>query len=85
MSFIDGEKVKSHVGLETLARLCLTANGTAVEVVYVTSAANRPVNCPGRPGNCPGSKMVWRNICKVGCGCMCDRVTMMKGFERIKH
>ena len=31
-------------------------NGTAVEVVYVTSAANRPVICPVRPGNCPGSK-----------------------------
>ena len=63
----------------------LDANGTAVEVVYVTSAANRPVICPVRPGNCPGSKLVWRNICKVGCGCLCDRVTMMQGFERIKH
>ena len=35
-------------------------NGTAVEVVYVTSAANRPWHCPVRPGNCPGSKLVWR-------------------------
>ena len=61
--------------------LRLKPNGTAVEVVYVTSAANRPVICPVRPGNCPGSKLVWRNICKVGCGCLCDRVTMMKGFE----
>ena len=63
----------------------LAANGTAVEAVYVTSAANRPVICPVRPGNCPGSKLVWRNICKVGCGCLCDRVTMMQGFEWIKH
>jgi hypothetical protein len=45
----------------------LDANGTAVEVGFVTSAANRPVICPVRPGNCPGSKLVWRNICKVGC------------------
>ena len=60
------------------------ANGTAIEGVCVTSAANRPVICPVRPGNCPGSKLVWRNICKVGCGCMCDRVTMMQGFGWLK-
>jgi hypothetical protein len=32
-------------------------------------------------GNCPGSKLVWRNICKVGCGWLSDRVTMMIGFR----
>jgi len=52
----------------------MNANGTAIEGVCVTSAANRP-------GNCPGSKLVWRNICKVGCGWLSDRVTMMKGIR----
>ena len=41
----------------------VAANGTAIEGVCVTSAANRPVICPVRPGHCPGSKLVWRGIC----------------------
>ena len=54
----------------------MTANGTAVEVVYVTSAANRPVICPVRPWHSPGSKLVWRNICRQGArGLLCYRGT----------
>jgi hypothetical protein len=63
----------------------MNAKGTAVVLVNVARRSNRPVNCPVRPGNCPGARRVWRGICKVGCGCLCDRVTMMKGFERINH
>jgi hypothetical protein len=62
----------------------MLANGTAVVVGCVTCAANRPVICPVRPGNCPGSKLVRRSICKVGCGWLRYRVTMMQGFERLK-
>ena len=29
-------------------------------------------------GTVPVARRVWRGICKVGCGCLCDRVTMMK-------
>jgi hypothetical protein len=63
----------------------MSTNGTAIEGVCVTSAANRPVICPVRPGNCPGSKLVWRNICKVGCGWLRDRVMMTKGFRWLKR
>ena len=59
-------------------------NGTAVVLVNVARRSNRRGTCPVRPGNCPGSKLVWRNICKVGCGCLCDRVTMMQGFGWLK-
>ena len=55
------EKAKQEAftdGYNVAPAMC--TNGTAVEVVYVTSAANRPVICPVRPGNCPGSKLVWR-------------------------
>ena len=62
----------------------MSTNGTAVVVVCVTRRSNRPVNCPVRPGNCPGSKLVWRNICKVGCGWLRYRVTMMQGFGWLK-
>jgi len=69
-----------RIGLMRFTRTRVTYNGTAVVVGFVTSAANRPVICPVRPGNCPGSKLVWRNICKVGCGWLRYRVTMMQGF-----
>jgi hypothetical protein len=42
MSFMDGKKVKSHVGIKIFGPNGLNTNGTAVVVVCVTSAANRP-------------------------------------------
>ena len=50
------------VGNQDIKPSRLDANGTAIEGVCVTSAANRPVICPVRPGHCPGSKLVWRNF-----------------------
>ena len=41
MSFIESEKVKSHVGIKIYYPNGLNTNGTAVEGVCVTGAASR--------------------------------------------
>jgi hypothetical protein len=47
--------------------------------------AIRPVSRFFSLGFVPVARQVWRNICKVGCGWLSDRVTMMKGFEWLKR
>jgi hypothetical protein len=60
MGGVATEKALNKVIKSIVSTKAMITNGTAVEVVYVTSAANRPWHCPVRPGNCPGSKLVWR-------------------------
>ena len=60
MSFIESEKVKSHVGIKIYYPNGLNTNGTAVVVGYVARRSNRRGTCPVRPGNCPGARRAWR-------------------------
>ena len=57
-------------------RTAMKPNGTAIEGVCVTWRSY-PASVPiFSLGFVPVARQVWRNICKVGCGCLCDRVTM---------
>jgi len=60
MSFIESEKVKSHVGIKIYYPNGLNTNGTAVVVGYVARRSNRRGTCPVRPGHCPGARRAWR-------------------------